>query len=98
MIIYWIARDNLVQGMVPPYLLLGEFFICLYITCYCSDLHPNIAEAFLVCFLAEYELEDGWDYNKMHYCPDRLRQLVDDVDKRTEYGYPIPRRGGGGAA
>ena len=23
MIIYWIARDNLVQGIVPPYLLLG---------------------------------------------------------------------------
>jgi hypothetical protein len=52
MIIYWIAYTNLVQSVVPPYLLLGEFFICLYITCYCSDLHTNIAEALLVCFLA----------------------------------------------
>lgn len=43
MIAYWIARDNLVESKVPPYLLLGIFFACLYITCYCSDLHAIIA-------------------------------------------------------
>lgn len=82
LIIYWIGVSNLVQGLVPPTLLLGEFFICLYITCYCSDLHPNIAEAFLVCFLAEYELEDGWAYDRMNFCPPRLRELVNDVESK----------------
>ena len=94
LIIYWIGVSNLVQGRVPPYLLLGEFFICLYITCYCSDLHPNIAEAFLVCFLAEYELEDGCAYDRMNFCPPRLRELVNDVDSKQTHGYPFQRTQG----
>lgn len=80
MIIYWIARDNLVQGKIPPYLLLGEFFICLYITCYCTDIHTNISEAFLVCFLAEYELTElsdentNWKYNMYRQSQQQRRQ------------------------
>ena len=92
MIAYWIARDNLVEGRVPPYMLLGVFFACLYVTCYCSDLHAHIAEAILVCFLAEYELDDGWTYKNMRRCPPKLRELVNDVDSRTEYGIPMPHR------
>lgn len=90
MIAYWIARDNLVESKVPPYLLLGIFFACLYITCYCSDLHAIIAEAMLICFLAEYELDEGWSYKNMRKCPQRLRELVSDIDSKTDYGIPIP--------
>lgn len=43
MIVYWIARDNMVESKVPAHLLLGMFFICLYVTCYCSDLHALVA-------------------------------------------------------
>lgn len=79
MIAYWIARDNLVESRVPPYLLLGIFFACLYITCYCSDLHAIIAQAVLLCFLVEYDLDEGWNYNKMRNCPHKLRDLVTDI-------------------
>jgi hypothetical protein len=52
LIVYWIARDNLVDSRVPPHLLVGMFFVSLYVTCYCADVHALIGEAFLVCFLA----------------------------------------------
>ena len=55
MIVYWIARDNLVESKVPAHLLLGMFFVSLYVTCYCADLHALVAEAYLICFLAEYD-------------------------------------------
>ncbi len=90
MIAYWIARDNLVESKVPPYLLLGIFFACLYVTCYCSDLHALIAEAVLICFLLEEDLQDNWSYAKMRYCPLKLRELVTDIDKKQEYGLPFP--------
>ena len=43
MIVYWIARDNLVESKVPPHLLLGMFFVCMYVTCYFADLHTLVA-------------------------------------------------------
>lgn len=88
MIVYWIARDNLVESKVPPHLLLGMFFICLYVTCYCSDLHALVAEAYLICFLAEYDVET---YSKqMTRCPPALKALVTDFEARTEFGFPSP--------
>lgn len=38
LIVYWIARDNLVEGKIPPLLLLGVYFIGLYVSCYFVDL------------------------------------------------------------
>ena len=43
LIIYWITRDNLVGEKVPPYLLLGIFFMCLYIVSYFVDVHVHAA-------------------------------------------------------
>ena len=43
MIVYWIARDNLVESKVPPHLLLGMFFVCMYVTCYFADVHALVA-------------------------------------------------------
>ena len=44
---------------IPPYLLVGVFFVCLYISCYFVDIHVHAAEALSVCLLAEYDVEYG---------------------------------------
>lgn len=60
LIIYWITRDNTVEESVPAYLLLGIFFIALFISCYFIDIHVVPAEALMVCFLAESDLEHAF--------------------------------------
>lgn len=61
LIIFWITRDNAVGYQVPPYLMLGIFFIGLYISNWFIDIHGDAAQALMVCFLADYELEGGFD-------------------------------------
>jgi len=56
LIIYWITKDNLVEERVAPILLLGIFFMCLYITCYFVDLYTVFAESLMICFLTEEDL------------------------------------------
>ena len=80
LIVYWISRDNLTDERIPPYTLVGIFFACLYITSYFSDIHAIIAEAFIVCFLSEYELDENWTPFEMKNCPEEVRQLVYEIE------------------
>jgi hypothetical protein len=81
LLIFWIAWNNLSEGKVSLFLVLGVFFICLYVTCYLVDLHTVAAEALMVCFLTEYDLDERWTYRQMRYCPENLKKLMNDVDK-----------------
>ena len=57
LIAYWIMQSKLTNSAVNPYVLLGVFFMALFVTCYFVDIHVNIAEALMVAFLAEWELD-----------------------------------------
>lgn len=50
-------QNRLSNAEVNPYVLLGVFFMALFVTCYFVDLHVNIAEALMISFLAEWELD-----------------------------------------
>jgi hypothetical protein len=52
LISYWIMQSRLTNGVVNPYVLLGVFFMTLFITGFFVDIHVNIAEALMVAFLA----------------------------------------------
>jgi len=43
LIIFWITAGIMSEGQVPGSLLLGIFFICLYVTCYFIDIHTVTA-------------------------------------------------------
>lgn len=45
-------QSRLTNGVVNPYVLLGVFFMTLFITGFFVDIHVNIAEALMVAFLA----------------------------------------------
>jgi hypothetical protein len=51
LIVYWITRDSLVEEKVPFTLLVGVFFISLYISSYFADIQAIVAEALMLCFL-----------------------------------------------
>ena len=87
-IVYWITHDNLVGEKVPPYLLLGIFFVCLYIVCYFVDIQVHAAEAVMVCFHTEYELEEGWTYKQMPKCPKKLTDLIVDIGEGAQQRQP----------
>lgn len=57
LIAYWIMQNRLSNAVVNPYVLLGVFLMALFVTCYFVDIHVNIAEALMVAFLAEWELD-----------------------------------------
>jgi len=78
---FWIAKSYLSDGKVPLLLLVGVFFICLYVTCYLVDLHTVAAEALMVCFLSEYDLDERWTYKQMRYCPENLKKLMSEAEK-----------------
>ena len=44
-------------GVVNAYVLLGVFFMSLFVTCYFVDLHVDVAQALMIAFLAEWDLE-----------------------------------------
>jgi hypothetical protein len=52
LIAYWIMQGRLTGAIVNPYVLLGVFFMALFITCYFVDIHVDVAEALMVAFLA----------------------------------------------
>lgn len=45
-------QGRLTGSIVNPYVLLGVFFMALFITCYFVDIHVDVAEALMVAFLA----------------------------------------------
>lgn len=54
LIAYWIMQNSLSKSLVNPYVLLGVFFMALFVTCYFVDIHVNIAQAIMIAFLAEW--------------------------------------------
>ena len=52
LIAYWIAEGRMEGGVQNPYVLLGVFFIGLYITVFFIDIHVDVAEALMISFLA----------------------------------------------
>lgn len=54
LIVYWISWTTLNYQSINEYLLLGIFFIGLYIVCFFVDIHVCVAEALMISFLAEY--------------------------------------------
>jgi hypothetical protein len=57
LIVYWIARDNLVEEKIPPLLLVGIYFIGLYISCYFVDLSICASEGIMIAFLTEIDMD-----------------------------------------
>lgn len=43
LIAYWMLQSRMYQSFVNPYVLLGVFFIALFVTSYFIDLHVDIA-------------------------------------------------------
>ena len=80
LIIYWIARDNLFESKTPPLLLLGIFFMCLFVTGYFIDIHVDAAEALLICFLAEYEM-DQVGYKNMPISRDTIKDRIHEIEE-----------------
>ena len=79
MIAYWIMQGRLTGGVVNPYVLLGVFFMALFITNFFVDIHVNVAEALMVAFLAESEV-DQYSYRDMNIARDSLKNAMDDLD------------------
>jgi hypothetical protein len=84
LIVYWISHDNLVDYKVYGVLLVLIFLISLYVTCYFVDVHAIIAEAIIICFLCEYDLDENWSYKQMKACPEKLYNLITDIDKDAD--------------
>jgi hypothetical protein len=53
LIVYFMAKGSMVEEKIPPLLLLGIFFIGLYISCYFVDIQIDSCEGFLTAFLTE---------------------------------------------
>jgi hypothetical protein len=43
-----------------------------------------MAEALMICFLTEYDLEEGWSYKEMRACPEKLSRLIIDIENKGE--------------
>lgn len=72
-------QGRLTNGVVNPYTLIGVFLIALFITCFFVDLHVCVAEALMVAFLAEHEV-DMYDYKEMNIARDGLKNAISDLD------------------
>ena len=70
--------SRMYQSLVNPYVLLGVFFIALFVTSYFIDLHVDIAQALMVTFLAEHELDMG--YTQMSIAKNTLKNAINDID------------------
>lgn len=79
MIAYWIMQGRQTGAVVNPHVLLGVFCIALFITCYFVDLHVDVAEALMVAFLAESEV-DTYSYRELSIARDSLKNAIDDLD------------------
>lgn len=64
--------------IVNAYVLLGVFFMALFVTYGFVDLHVDVAEALMVAFLAEYDV-DQTGYKDMHIARDTLKNAIDDL-------------------
>ena len=76
---YWMTSSRLVDAQVPITVMVGVFMGCLYVSSYFSDLHAIVAEALMVCFLTECDLQEAWTYKDMRSCPQKLTNLITDV-------------------
>ena len=81
LIIFWIATDNLYTGQAPPYLLLGIFFMCLFVVEYFIDIHIDVSEALLITFLAEYNV-DLTNYKNMSVCRPELKEAIEELEEK----------------
>lgn len=79
LIAFGIMQGRLTGSVVNSYVLLGVFFMALFVTCYFVDIHVNIAEALMVAFLAEWEM-DLTSYRSMNIARDSLKNTIDDLD------------------
>ncbi len=57
MIVYLMAKGTMVEERIPPLLLMGIFFIGLYISCYFVDIQIDSCEGFLTAFQTEIEMD-----------------------------------------
>lgn len=65
-------------SVVNPYVLLGVFFMALFVTYGFVDIHVDIAESLMVAFLAEYDV-DQHSYRDMNIARDILKNEIDDL-------------------
>ena len=72
-------QGRLTGAIVNPYVLLGVFFMALFITCYFVDIHVDVAEALMVAFLAEFEI-DQIGYKDMNIARESLKNAINDLD------------------
>ena len=78
LITYWIGYSTLSEAQENPYSLIGAFFISLFISCYFVDIHIDIAEAILITFLCEYDVEQE-NYKGMNICRDTVKDELDHI-------------------
>ncbi len=78
MIVYLMAKGTMVQERIPPLLLLGIFFIGLYISCYFVDIQIDSCEGFLTAFLTEIEM-DQVGYKEMKLKNENMVELRDEI-------------------
>ena len=72
------------NGEQNPYLLLGVFFIGLFVSVYFVDIHVDIGEAIMIAFLAEADYEYV-SYRDLSICRDFLKDAVADIHEETEH-------------
>lgn len=77
LIIYAISSAGLILK-VPPMLLVGIFFVALYISCYFVDIHVHASEALMLCFLCENDVDTP--YHNMNVCRESLKKAIADMD------------------
>jgi hypothetical protein len=78
LIAYIIMVTKFTITIVNAYVLLGVFFMALFVTYGFVDLHVDVAEALMVAFLAEYDV-DQTGYKDMHIARDTLKNAIDDL-------------------
>lgn len=55
--------------------------MALFVTCYFVDIHVNIAEALMVAFLAEWELDLPYA-SQMNIARHQLKMPINDLDQK----------------
>jgi hypothetical protein len=69
--------------MINPYVLLGVFFMALFVTYGFVDLHIDVSEALMVAFLSEYDV-DYSSYMDMKIARDPLKNDMDMIQRVSE--------------
>lgn len=54
--------------------------MCLFIVGYFIDIHIDVAEALLITFLAEYEI-DQTGYRDMRQCRSDIKDVIHDLEE-----------------